>query len=153
MLCGAPSGTRHATFCMGARFNPEEPERDPEGLFHGMSRAGLSQLADLPVGTERRINGHTVWRWEESSPITRILSDGRPEGAVELTEEWMRHTDNLGGPDSPLKAAVMRWTGAGREWFREDVLGRWSTMVRWRTNPGTPTPGTQITHYAGEPLG
>lgn len=132
---------------------PDLESRPDEGVFEGMSRHGLCQLVEEPVGNSMRINGHEVWRWEESSPITRILSDGRPRGSVELSEEWMQHTPNLGGSDSPLRAAVLRWAGAGRTWYREDVPGRWSTLVAWDTAPDGPRAGTVLTHYAGEPLG
>lgn len=163
-LCGAPAGTRHATFCRPSRPEPEpEPERSPEGVFEGMSRAGLSQLADAPVGTVMRINGHAVWRWEESSPITRILSDARPEGTVELTEEWMARQPDLGGPESALRAAMMQWKGL-RTWWQERVPERWVTRLRWEPKrepedlvqvyvpePSEPV-HRAITSYAGEPL-
>lgn len=176
---GGAVGRMHATFCpahtrnpfpdptwegfrrqgWGPRQAPPDPERSPEGMFEGMSRAGLSQLADSPVATVMRINGHTVWRWEESSPVTRILSDARPEGEVILTEEWMMRTPDLGGPQSPLRAAMMQWAGL-REWSQEPDLLRLWTVLRWRPKPEPvdlvqvrdEMPGTAITTYAGVSL-
>jgi hypothetical protein len=156
-LCHAPQGTPHATFCK-SRFTEPEPERSPEGVFEGMSRAGLSQLADEPVGTIRRINGHDVWRWEESSPITRILSDGRPEGTVDLHEAWLiAHNGNLNSEHSPLRRAVMRWAGSGRTWWRDEAPGLFGIRLTWRTEREevlvqVPDTSTELTTYMGAPL-
>lgn len=160
-------GPTHATFCplyaaaSGYRFTRERfqeqmrPDSWPDMLsrrdFEGMSAGSLEALALSHVGRTMQIGEHEVWRWEESSPITHILSDGRPEGRVVLPEAWcIRHPD-LGGPESALKRAVQRWAGAGRWWTRDEVLGGWDIVIRWRT--GGEKPGQALTHYAGEPIG
>lgn len=105
----------------------------------------LEQLKRQPVGDHAVVSGHPVIRWEESSPFTRIVADGRPEGMVVIPEEWLVQT-GVGDPQSALRRAASMWPN--RAWESDWDVVRRTLRLRW-TTPSEDSPGRGLQHVTG----